>query len=142
MLIRPIVPADHPALLALWRRTPGICVRGDDAYEPFCRYLARNPQLSLLVEAQGQGQVAACLLAGHDGRRGYLQHLVVDVPWRGQGLARQLLGQVLTRLAQQGVNKSHVFVLRESAEALDFWGSLQGWAAREDIQVFSTRAES
>lgn len=139
MHIRSIVPADHPALLALWRRTPGICVRAEDAYEPFCRYLARNPGLSLLVEVQGQ--VAACLLAGHDGRRGYLQHLVVDEPWRGRGLARQLLDAVLLRLAREGVSKSHVFVLRESSQAMDFWQARQGWMAREDIQVFSTRSE-
>ena len=85
MQIRAISPADHAALLDLWRRTPGLCVRAEDAYEPFCRYLARNPELSLLAEVGGQ--LAGCLLVGHDGRRGYLQHLVVDMPWRGRGLA-------------------------------------------------------
>ncbi|WP_068829196.1 GNAT family N-acetyltransferase [Pseudomonas sp. BMS12] len=138
MSIRPVLPTDHAALLKLWQRTPGICIRPEDAYAPFCRYLSRNPGLSLLVE--DQGQLAACLLAGHDGRRGYLQHLVVDAPWRGRGLARQLLDQVLARLAEQGVNKAHVFVLREGPDALAFWQGQPGWAEREDIQVFSTRS--
>ena len=52
MQIRAIVPEDHAALFALWRRTPGIQLRAEDEFAPFCRYLARNPQLSLLVEAE------------------------------------------------------------------------------------------
>lgn len=138
MSIRPITPADHAALLALWQRTPGICVRPEDALQPFSAYLARNPGLSLLAEVDGQ--LAACLLAGHDGRRGYLQHLVVDLPWQGRGLARALLDEVLRRLAEQGISKTHVFVLRDAPQALSFWLAQEGWSMREDIEVFSTSA--
>lgn len=136
MSIRPIIPADHASLVALWQRTPGICLRPEDAFEPFSAYLARNPGLSLLVEIEGQ--LAACLLVGHDGRRGYLQHLVVDQPWRGQGWAQALLDEALRRLAAQGIGKSHVFVLRDAPQARAFWQAQDGWAAREDIEVFST----
>lgn len=136
MSIRPITPADHAALLALWRRTPGICVRPEDALQPFSAYLARNPGLSLLVEEDGQ--LAACLLVGHDGRRGYLQHLVVDLPWRGRGLAQALLDEALRCLAEQGICKAHVFVLRDEPQALSFWLAQEGWVRREDIEVFST----
>jgi ribosomal protein S18 acetylase RimI-like enzyme len=136
MQIRAITPADHALLLDLWRRTPGLCIRAEDAYEPFCRYLARNPELSLLIEADGLP--IACLLVGHDGRRGYLQHLVVDAPWRRRGLAGALLNEALARLAALGVHKSHVFVLRDAPEALAFWQAQRGWGEREDIQVFST----
>lgn len=137
MQIRAITPDDHAALFALWQRTPGIQLRGDDEYGPFCRYLARNPGLSVLVEAEGVP--VACLLVGHDGRRGYLQHLVVDVPWRGRGLARALLDEALRRLAELGVGKSHVFVLDDAPEALAFWQALPLWGERTDIRLFSTR---
>ncbi|HSC83768.1 MAG TPA: GNAT family N-acetyltransferase [Pseudomonas sp.] len=137
MSIRSVTPADHPALVALWQRTPGICLRPEDAFEPFCVYLARNPGLSLLYEVDGQ--LAGCLLVGHDGRRGYLQHLVIDLPWRGRGWARALLGVALERLAELGIEKSHVFVLRDAALAVEFWQAQPGWGLREDIQVFSTR---
>jgi hypothetical protein len=40
------------------------------------------------------------------------------------------------------VGKSHVFVLRDAPEALDFWRAQKGWSARTDIQVFSTRGAS
>lgn len=138
MLMRAATPADHAALFALWRSVPGIQLRAEDEYEPFCRYLERNPGLSLLVEAEG-GPIAS-LLAGHDGRRGYLHHLVVAPAWRGRGLARALLAEVLARLAEQGVRKSHVFVLGAAPEALAFWRARGEWLARDDIEVFSTRS--
>ena len=135
--LREIVASDHAALLALWRRTPGIQVRDDDAYAPFCAYLARNPGLSLLIEAGGQP--VACVLVGHDGRRGYLQHLLVDEAWCGRGLATRLLDEALRRLDGLGIPKSHVFVLRDAPEALAFWHGRHGWGERQDIAVFSTR---
>lgn len=138
MLMRAATPADHVALFALWRSMPGIQLRAEDEYEPFCRYLERNPGLSLLVEAEGRP--IASLLAGHDGRRGYLYHLVVAPAWRGRGLASALLAEVLARLAEQGVHKSHVFVLGAAPEALAFWRARGEWLARDDIEVFSTRS--
>ena len=138
MLMRAATPADHAALFALWRSVPGIQLRAEDEYEPFCRYLERNPGLSLLVEAEG-GPIAS-LLAGHDGRRGYLHHLVVAPAWRGRGLASALLAEVLARLAEHGVRKFHVFVLGAAPEALAFWRARGEWLARDDIEVFSTRS--
>ncbi|CAD5107947.1 GNAT family N-acetyltransferase [Zestomonas carbonaria] len=137
--IRPIQPEDHPALMALWQRTPGIQLRAEDDFAPFCAYLRRNPGLSLLCEHEGR--LLGCVLVGHDGRRGYLQHLVVDESCRGQGLARALLRQALAQLAELGIHKSHVFVLTDAPGALEFWRAQAGWSARSDIQVYSSRRE-
>lgn len=136
-MIRSATVNDHAQLYALWQRSEGICVRDEDAYAPFCRYLQRNPQLSLVLELDGR--VVGSLLVGHDGRRGYLQHLVVDQPWRGRGYARALLEEARVRLAAQGIEKSHVFVLRAAPEAQSFWSVRADWLLREDIDVFSTR---
>ena len=136
MRLREVSPADHAALHALWELTPGIQLRSEDAYAPFCAYLARNPGLSLLAEEEGR--IVGCLLAGHDGRRGYLQHLVVAPCCRGRGIATALIEAVLGRLAEQGITKSHVFVLDAAPEALVFWRARPGWGERGDIRVFST----
>ncbi|MCY1350531.1 Acetyltransferase YpeA [compost metagenome] len=135
MLLRPATPADHPQLVALWARTPGIQLRRDDEYAPFVAYLERNPGLSLVLE--DDGGIVGSLLVGHDGRRGYLQHLLVDQGFRGRGLARALLDEALARLARLGIGKSHVFVLRDEPQALAFWDAQQDWQRREDIQVYS-----
>lgn len=137
MPIRPVVPADHGALIALWQAEPSIRLRPEDDFEPFCAYLARNPGLSLVMEVDGQ--LVASLMVGHDGRRGYLQHLLVVPAFRRQGLANALLEEALHRLRGEGVHKSHVFVLSDSAPALAFWAARTGWRAREDIQVYSTK---
>ncbi|VTL97892.1 putative acetyltransferase [Pseudomonas aeruginosa] len=55
MQLRSVIAADHPALFALWSRTPGIRLRAEDAYPFFLAYLQRNPGLSLLVETEGEG---------------------------------------------------------------------------------------
>ena len=47
-MIRSATADDHAQLYALWQRSEGICVRDEDGYAPFCRYLQRNPQLSLV----------------------------------------------------------------------------------------------
>lgn len=135
MQLRAVTEADHAALLAIWQQTPGLCVRDDDAYAPFCAYLARNPGFSLLIEHAGS--VIAGVMAGHDGRRGYLQHLFVIPAWQHQGLARQLLAEALKRLAAAGIQKSHVLVLADSASARAFWQAQAGWQLRDDVQLCS-----
>lgn len=136
MQLREVIPADHAVLHALWADTPGVQLRAEDDYAPFCAYLARNPGLGLLAEADGR--IVGCLLAGHDGRRGYLQHLAVDPAYRRRGIAGALIAAVLERLAAQGIAKSHVFVLDAVPEALAFWRAQAGWGERGDIRVFST----
>lgn len=136
MQLREATPADHAVLHTLWSRTPGVRLRAEDALAPYCAYLARNPGLSLVAEVDGR--VVGCLLAGHDGRRAYLQHLAVEVQYRRRGIASALLAAVLVRLAAQGIAKSHVFVLDAEPAALAFWRARAGWGERHDIRVFST----
>ena len=140
MQLREITPQDHAGLYRLWQATPGIQLRADDQYPAFCSYLQRNPGLSLLAEVDGR--LAGSLLAGEDGRRGYLQHLAVHPDFRRRGIASALIAGVLQRLAARGIGKSHVFVLDAAPEALAFWRSQPGWGERHDIRVFSTQEVS
>jgi ribosomal protein S18 acetylase RimI-like enzyme len=132
--IRAMTPDDHEAVLALMAATPGVTVREADGKEATARYLARNPGLSWVAEREGT--LVGCLMAGHDGRRGYLQHLVVHPKHRGQGLATLLVERVLAALANEGITKSHVDVLVNNAEGAAFWAAL-GWHRRDDIQRYS-----
>lgn len=139
MQLREATPADHAVLQALWACTPGIQLRAEDALVPYCAYLARNPGLSLVAEEDGV--IVGSLLAGHDGRRGYLQHLVVEPQYRRRGIATALIASVLARLEVQGIAKSHVFVLDAEPAALAFWRARGGWGERHDIHVFSTQEQ-
>ncbi len=47
MILRPLTPADYPALYALWTATPGMGLNDvDDSPEGVARFLARNPALT------------------------------------------------------------------------------------------------
>ena len=132
--IRNMEISDYRAVFDLFSKTPGVTVREADSPEATARYLARNPGLSF-VAADGD-RVVGCLFGGHDGRRGYLQHLVVDTDFRGQGIARLLVARCIGVLEKAGIRKSHVDVLITNADAQSFWAKL-GWQKRDDITRFS-----
>jgi ribosomal protein S18 acetylase RimI-like enzyme len=75
-------------------------------------------------------------MAGHDGRRGYLQHVVVLPACRGRGVAQQLVARCLEQLERQGIRKVHLDVLRTNEKAIGYW-TRRGWQRRDDLQRFS-----
>jgi ribosomal protein S18 acetylase RimI-like enzyme len=134
MNIRPMTIEDYESVLALMRDTPGVSVRAADSPEAIGRYLARNPGLSLVAESDGR--LVGCLFCGHDGRRGYLHHVVVHPDYRRMGLGRRMVTMALDGLEAAGIFKSHLEVFANNDGAMAFWRTL-GWQRREDIRRFS-----
>ncbi len=134
MNIRPMTLADYDAVIALMDGMPGIVVRAADSPEAIGRYLARNPGLSLVAEAD-EGLIG-CVFCGHDGRRGTLYHVVVAPARRGQGVGRALVERALDGLSALGIYKTHLDVLADNEPAIAFWEA-NGWQRRGDIVRFS-----
>jgi len=132
--LRPMSIADYSAVIDLMKQTPGVSFRDADSLDSTTRYLERNPGLSFVAEAEGQ--LVGCLMSGHDGRRGYLQHLVVLPAFRRQGIANALVEQCLNALQQLGILKSHIDIFRTNKLAITYWES-QGWKLRNDIHRYS-----
>lgn len=132
--IRPMTIADHGALMEMMRRTPGVCSRDADGFEPTKRYLDRNPGLSFVAWAGGR--FIGCAMAGHDGRRGYLQHVMVEPEWRRQGIAQALVEHCIDALRAEGIDKAHLEVMQTNAEGRRFWEK-RGWAFRQDLARYS-----
>ena len=132
--IRLMTIADYDAVIELMRQTPGISLRDADSRAATARYLERNPGLSHIAEA-GE-RIVGCVLCGHDGRRGYLQHLLVVPEFRRQGVANALVEASLHQLEQLDIRKCHIDVLKTNALASSYWES-QGWKLRTDIQRYS-----
>lgn len=124
----------HGEVLALWQQTEGVCVRGADSREAMQRYLERNPGLSFLAEVDGE--IVGSALSGHDGRRGYVQHVAVDSTHRRQGIAQELVARCLAALGREGIAKAHLEVLTENVEGGAFW-ERRGWTRREDTRRYS-----
>lgn len=124
----------YAEVLDLMQRTPGVSLRDADSREATARYLARNPGLSFIAEAAGA--VIGCALCGHDGRRGYLQHVIVEPAYRGHGVANQLVERCLSQLEELGIYKTHIDVFVTNDLANQYWRR-RGWQKRDDIYRYS-----
>jgi ribosomal protein S18 acetylase RimI-like enzyme len=125
---------DFDRVIALMRQTPGITLRDVDSREAVGRYLDRNPGFSFVAEVAGE--LAGCVMSGHDGRRGYLQHLIVAPAHRNKGLATRLVNACLDKLESEGIPKAHIDVLTTNGSAMAFWQKI-GWTRRTDIVRYS-----
>lgn len=123
-----------PEVLSLMGRTPGVCVREADSPERVAAYLGRNPGMSFV--ALHEGRVVGCAMCGHDGRRGYLQHVMVEPAHRRSGIATALVARCLDRLEEAGILKCHLDVLATNEAGKAFWAN-RGWIRRDDVQKFS-----
>jgi ribosomal protein S18 acetylase RimI-like enzyme len=132
--IRVMTLDDYETVIELMRRTPGVSLRDADSRESTARYLERNPGLSFVAEVGGA--LCGCIMSGHDGRRGYLQHLIVEPVFRRQGIASELVEHCLSGLESLGILKCHLDVFKTNEAAARYW-QRQGWTLRTDIDRYS-----
>jgi ribosomal protein S18 acetylase RimI-like enzyme len=132
--IRVMTMDDYDAVIGLMRNTPGISLRDADSRESTSKYLERNPGMSFVAEVDGV--LCGCIMCGHDGRRGYLQHLLVLPQYRRLGMANTLVERCVSSLEQHGILKCHVDVFKTNEAAANYWQS-QGWQLRRDIDRYS-----
>ena len=134
MIYRNMKNSDHEAVMALWRTCSGISLRDADSCQSTEKYLERNPGLSFV--AQDETGIVGTLMAGHDGRRGYIQHLAVAPRVRGKGVGGKLVELCLDALKSQGIVKSHVHVLGDNETGRAFWTN-RNWIHRAEIEMYS-----
>jgi N-acetylglutamate synthase len=129
--------SDYRAALGLWRTCKGVSLhmRGADSAKAVDAYLRRNNGCSS-VGFDG-ARLVGCVLAGHDGRRGFLHHLAVARQWRGRGIARALVQRSLDQLARAGIERAWVFVLTGNTTGQAFWRAA-GWEPGTHIRMFRT----
>lgn len=125
---------DYEAAIALWSESEGVRLRDADSREGIEKYLLRNPGLSFVAEVEGE--LVGTIMAGHDGKRGYVQHLSVANSHRRLGIATRLVSLCMEALKREGIQKSHLMILPENEAAQTFWAS-QGWVYRSDILLYS-----
>lgn len=122
---------DYEAVYALWRSVPGMGLNtADDSREGIARYLARNPDTCFAAEADGR--LAGVILAGHDGRRGYIHHTAVDPARQGQGIGRALVEHAMDALERAGIHKAALVVFSRNEAGNAFWERL-GFTVRDDL---------
>ena len=131
--ITPMIPDDFDSVTALWKRSSGVGLNESDRRERITLYLERNPGMSMV--ARSAGVIVGAVLCGHDGRRGYLHHLAVDVDCRRTGIGRALVDRCMVELGLAGIDRCNIFLYADNELGMRFWTN-HGWYAR-DLKVLS-----
>lgn len=125
---------DYENVYALWEKCDGIGLSNADTKESIERYLNRNQGMSFV--AKEEGTLVGAILAGHDGRRGYIHHLAVNKNARRRGIGMRLVEESFAVLSGESIEKCHIFVFRDNLRATDFWVN-KGWNVRMDLNIIS-----
>lgn len=137
MTIRTLHLADYDAIYALWMSCRGMGLNDvDDSREGIGRYLKRNPHTCFA--AWEKDTLVGIILAGHDGRRGFLHHTAVHPIFRGRRIGTALVEAALEALKKEGITKVALVVFERNLEGNAFWEKL-GFTVREDL-VYRNRA--
>ncbi len=129
--IRTMVIDDYDSVYNLWINTPGMGLNNmDDSREGICKYIKRNPTTSFVAE--DNGIIVGVIIAGHDGRRGYIYHTAVSPAYRNCGIARNLVEAAMKALDEEGINKVALVAFSKNEVGNRFWEKI-GFAEREDL---------
>ena len=131
MEIRNMQLNDYDSVYALWLSCAGMGLNNiDDSREGIKKYLARNPETCFV--AVEQCCIIGAILAGHDGRRGYISHTAVSPAYQRQGIGKQLVEAALNALNGQNITKVNLVVFSHNEHGNAFWDAL-GFTERPDL---------
>lgn len=131
MKIRIMTIADYDAVYALWLSCRGMGLNNlDDSREGIERFLKRNPDTCFVAE-DGRNTVGV-IIAGNDGRRGYIYHTAVAPQNRRKGIAKALVNAALEALRSLGINKTALVVFERNTDGNAFWEKM-GFTSRSDL---------
>ncbi|WP_088188897.1 GNAT family N-acetyltransferase [Desulfosporosinus sp. FKA] len=131
MNIRLMSVKDYDKVNQLWKSTEGMGMRSlDDSIEGIEKFIKRNPKTNFV--AQVENIIVGVILCGHDGRRGYIYHTAVKTDYRGRGIGRALVDNVINALKKEEINKVALVVFSSNDLGNKFWQSL-GFSRRSDL---------
>ena len=131
MHIRPYQPADEEAVIALWQQCD-LVRPWNDPHKDIQRKLAVRPDLFLVGELNGR--VVACVMAGYEGHRGWLNYLAVAPQHQRQGLARAIVTEAERLLKAAGCPKINLQVRTSNAGVIEFYRRL-GYTVDEVVSL-------
>lgn len=135
-MIRQMTRNDYPAVYGLWLSCKGMGLNDvDDSESEIFRFLERNPTTCFVCETDGK--LIGVIMAGNDGRRGYIYHTAVHPSYRKQGVGSELVKTVLEAMKQLGISKVALVVFKKNRDGNSFWEK-QGFTVRNDLNYRNT----
>lgn len=131
MKIRKMNKEDYEKLYDLWLSCKGMGLNSiDDSREGIERFLNRNPDTCFTAEEGNR--IVGAIMAGSDGRRGYIYHTAVHPDFRKRGIGSELVKSVTDELKDMGIAKTALVVFGSNISGNAFWEK-QGFAERNDL---------
>lgn len=135
--IRTMHISDYDAVYALWLSCSGMGLNNiDDSKDGVKKFLDRNPETCFVAETDSG--IVGVIMAGNDGRRGYIYHTAVHPDHRKRGIAKKLVESAETALKNLGICKTALVVFERNVCGNSFWEKL-GFTARDDL-VYRNKA--
>ena len=132
--IRPMTIEDYDEIFAMWQITSKRALSSADERPQIERYLKRNEGLSQVAVIDGK--IVGTVLAGHDGRRGFIHHMAVLPEFRRRHIGHALAEKAIEKIKAEGIEKTHIFCYRDNETGQKFWRDF-GFVKRDDIFDFS-----
>jgi len=130
MTIRPFLPADEVAVLALWRACG--MLRWSDPRKDIARKLRVNPEWFLVGELDGR-VIATCMI-GYEGHRGWINFLAVDPAQQKGGHGKALMVEAERILRGVDCAKINLQVRATNQQVIAFYERL-GFATEELVSM-------
>jgi ribosomal protein S18 acetylase RimI-like enzyme len=131
MNIRIMKISDYEQVYNMWTSCAGMGLNNvDDSKEGIEKFLKRNPTTCFVAIINEV--IVGAVIAGNDGRRGYIYHLAVNPNYRKKGIGTTLVKNVMNALENLGINKVALVAFKRNEIANAFWEK-QGFTTREDL---------
>lgn len=131
VVLRLMTIEDYDKVYALWMSCKNMGFNNiDDSREGIEKFLIRNPSTNFVAEEEGR--IVGIVLAGNDGRRGYVYHMAVAEDQRGKKIGSHLLTLALDALKAEGIAKVALLVFKRNEVGNAFWENM-GFKVREDV---------
>ena len=135
--IRKMTLMDYESVINLWKQ-------GKIPYRPQGRDSKKNirwqlrQRTSLYFVAESDGNIIGAILGTHDGRKGWINRLVVTPMYRQIGIATRLVEEVEHHLAAIGIDIVACLIEDWNATSIQVFEQL-GYTKHSDILYYSKR---
>ena len=137
MPIRIMTIGDYEKVYTLWMSCVGMGLNNlDDSKAGIEKFLRRNPDTCFVAETDND--IVGVIIAGNDGRRGFIYHTAVHPGYRNRGIGRKLVDAATQALSRNGINKVALVVFDRNEIGNAFWEKM-GFSSREDL-VYRNKA--
>jgi ribosomal protein S18 acetylase RimI-like enzyme len=121
LTVAPLADADITGVIALWRRC-GL-VRPWNDPEADIALARQNANADILLGRAGDA-IAASVLVGHDGHRGWVYYVSVDPEYQRKDFGRAIMTAAEDWLRARGIEKLQLMVRGDNTQVQAFYESL------------------